>query len=208
VEKVAILDCGGQYTKVIDRRVREQGVYTVILPGTTRPEELKGFSALILSGGPSSVYDPASIQIKREIFELGLPVLAICYGLQFLVHASGGSIQRGKVGEYGVETLEIQQDNALLGKAGDKTQVLMSHFDVVSDPGPAFEVLGRTHNCIAMVRHRELPIYGVQFHPEVDLTEQGPTLLRNFLLDVARINRRSDPKNQVDGQGLQSGGPG
>jgi GMP synthase (glutamine-hydrolysing) len=188
VDKVAILDCGGQYTKVIDRRVREQGVYTVILPGTTPAQELKGFSALILSGGPSSVYDPTSIQIKPEIFALGLPVLAICYGLQFLVHANGGTIQRGNVGEYGVETLEIQQDNALLGKAGDKTQVLMSHFDVVSDPGAKFEVLGRTHNCIAMVRHRELPIYGVQFHPEVDLTEQGPTLLRNFLLEVAKIN--------------------
>lgn len=194
MDKVAILDCGGQYTKVIDRRVREQGVYTVILPGTTSPEDLKGFSALILSGGPSSVYDPASIQIRPEIFALGLPVLAICYGLQFLVHANGGTIQRGKVGEYGVETLEIQQDNALLGKAGDKTQVLMSHFDVVSDPGSQFEVLGRTHNCIAMVRHRELPIYGVQFHPEVDLTEQGPALLRNFLLDVAKI----DPSYTLD----------
>jgi GMP synthase (glutamine-hydrolysing) len=103
------------------------------------------------------------------------------------VHSSGGTIQRGKVGEYGVETLEIQQDNALFGKAGDKTPVLMSHFDVVSDPGPHFSVLGRTHNCIALVKHNEKPIYGVQFHPEVDLTEQGQAMLRNFLFDVAKI---------------------
>ncbi len=187
MDKVAILDCGGQYTKVIDRRVREQGVFTAILPGTVSPEELNGYSALILSGGPSSVYDPKSIQIRPEIFQLGLPVLAICYGLQFLVHSQGGTIQRGKVGEYGVETLEILQDNPLYGRKGDATQVLMSHFDVVSDPGPHFEVIGRTHNCIAALRHKSLPLLGVQFHPEVDLTEAGPEMLKNFLFEIAKL---------------------
>ncbi|MDF3071291.1 MAG: hypothetical protein K0R38_6892 [Polyangiaceae bacterium] len=198
MDKVAILDCGGQYTKVIDRRVRELGVYTAILPGTVSPEELKGYSALILSGGPSSVYDPKSIQIKPEIFALGLPVLAICYGLQFLVHSQGGTIQRGKVGEYGVETLEILEDNQLFGSRGDTTQVLMSHFDVVADPGPLFEVIGRTHNCVAAVRHKSLPLIGVQFHPEVDLTEAGPLMLSNFLFKVAKLNPTYTLDTRID----------
>jgi GMP synthase (glutamine-hydrolysing) len=198
LDKVAILDCGGQYTKVIDRRVREQGVYTAILPGTVHPKELEGFSALILSGGPSSVYDPKSIQIDAGIFALGLPVLAICYGLQFLVHSSGGTIQRGKVGEYGVETLDVLADNPLYGSRGDTTAVLMSHFDVVSDPGPSFEVIGRTHNCIAAIRHKSLPLFGVQFHPEVDLTEAGPLMLSNFLFKVAKLTAGYTLDTRVD----------
>src|SRR4051812_21332038 len=101
MDKVAILDCGGQYTKVIDRRVRELGVYSEILPGTVAPADLRGFSALILSGGPASVYDPNSIPISKGVFELGLPTLAICYGMQFLAFSFGGLIQRGKKGEYG-----------------------------------------------------------------------------------------------------------
>lgn len=198
MDKVAILDCGGQYTKVIDRRVREQGVFTAILPGTADPSELKGFSALILSGGPSSVYDPKSIQIRPEIFALGLPVLAICYGLQFLVHSQGGTIQRGSVGEYGVELLDILEANELYGVAGDQTPVLMSHFDVVSEPGPNFTVIGRTSNCIAALKHKSLPIYGVQFHPEVDLTEAGPTMLKNFLFNVAKLTASYTLDTRID----------
>lgn len=198
MDKVAILDCGGQYTKVIDRRVREQGVYTAILPGTVHPDELASFSAIILSGGPSSVYDPKSIQIRPEIFGLGLPVLAICYGLQFLVHSLGGTIQRGEVGEYGVETLEVLEENPLFGAKGDKTSVLMSHFDVVSDPGPNFQVIGRTHNCVAAIRHKSLPLFGVQFHPEVDLTEAGPLMLKNFLFDVAKLTASYTLDTRVD----------
>ncbi|HTV23590.1 MAG TPA: GMP synthase (glutamine-hydrolyzing), partial [Polyangiaceae bacterium] len=127
MDKVAILDCGGQYTKVIDRKVRELGVYTEIFPGTVAPSELAPFSALILSGGPASVYDPNAIQIDPGILELGRPVLAICYGMQFIAHAAGGVIQRGKRGEYGVEELSVTDGSDLFRGVGDNSSVLMSH---------------------------------------------------------------------------------
>lgn len=187
MDKVAILDCGGQYTKVIDRKVRELGVYTEIFPGTVAPRELASFSALILSGGPASVYDPNAIQIDRGILELGRPVLAICYGMQFIAHALGGVIQRGQRGEYGVEELSISDGADLFRDVGDRSSVLMSHFDVVADPGPAFDIIATTPNCLGAIRHKQRPIFGVQFHPEVDLTSEGQRILSNFLFVVAQL---------------------
>lgn len=188
MDKVAILDCGGQYTKVIDRKVRELGVYTEIFPGTVPPGELASFSALILSGGPASVYDPNAIQIDPGILELGRPVLAICYGMQFIARVAGGVIQRGQRGEYGVEELSIADGTDLLQGVGDRSSVLMSHFDVVSDPGPSFDVIAHTPNCLGAIRHKRHPIFGVQFHPEVDLTSEGQRILSNFLFVVAKLS--------------------
>lgn len=187
MDKVAILDCGGQYTKVIDRKVRELGVYTEIFPGTVPPNHLEGSSALILSGGPASVYDPNAIRINPGVLDLGLPVLAICYGMQFIAHALGGVIQRGKRGEYGVEELSVSDRADLFQGVSDGSSVLMSHFDVVSEPGPAFDVIAQTTNCLGAIRHKERPIFGVQFHPEVDLTTEGQRILRNFLFVVSRL---------------------
>jgi GMP synthase (glutamine-hydrolysing) len=188
MDKVAILDCGGQYTKVIDRKVRELGVYTEIFPGTAPPSELASFSALILSGGPASVYDPNAIQIDPGILELGRPVLAICYGMQFIARVAGGVIQRGQRGEYGVEELSIADGTDLFQGVGDRSSVLMSHFDVVSDPGPSFDVIANTPNCLGAIRHKRHPIFGVQFHPEVDLTSEGQRILSNFLFVVAKLS--------------------
>jgi GMP synthase (glutamine-hydrolysing) len=188
MDKVAILDCGGQYTKVIDRKVRELGVYTEIFPGTAPPSELASFSALILSGGPASVYDPKAIQIDPGILDLGRPVLAICYGMQFVARALGGIIQRGQRGEYGVEELSVADASDLFQGVGDRSSVLMSHFDVVANPGPAFDVIATTTNCLGAIRHKQRPIFGVQFHPEVDLTSEGQRILHNFLFVVAKLS--------------------
>ncbi|MEO8180699.1 MAG: glutamine-hydrolyzing GMP synthase [Deltaproteobacteria bacterium] len=198
MDKVAILDCGGQYTKVIDRRVRELGVYSEIMPGTVAPEDLRGFSALILSGGPASVYDPRSIPLSKALFELGLPTLAICYGMQYLAFSFGGVIQRGKKGEYGIEQLSLREKGDLFKDVQDDSPVLMSHFDVVDDPGPSFEVVARTSNCVAAIRHKTLPLYGVQFHPEVDLTQEGPRILSNFLFVIAKLSAEYTLDSRID----------
>jgi GMP synthase (glutamine-hydrolysing) len=198
MDKVAILDCGGQYTKVIDRKVRELGVYTEILPGTVAPGDLARFSALILSGGPASVYDPNAIKIHKEIFGLGLPVLAICYGMQFLAHSLGGVIQRGKRGEYGVEQLSISDASDLFDGVGNESPVLMSHFDVVNDPGPMLDAIASTSNCLGAVRHKQLPLFGVQFHPEVDLTLEGRQILSNFLFKVAKLSAEYTLDTRID----------
>jgi GMP synthase (glutamine-hydrolysing) len=188
MDKVAILDCGGQYTKVIDRRVRELGVYSELLPGTVAPEDLRGFSAVILSGGPASVYDENSIPINKGIFELGLPTLAICYGMQFLAFSFGGRIQRGSKGEYGIEVLSLLEPDDLFKDVQGESSVLMSHFDVVDDPGSNFEIIARTSNCVGAIRHKTLPLYGVQFHPEVDLTQEGQRIFSNFLFLIAKLS--------------------
>lgn len=188
MDKVAILDCGGQYTKVIDRKVRELGVCTDIVPGTVPPTELREYSALILSGGPASVYAPNSIRIDKGIFEVGLPVLSICYGMQFLAHSFGGVIKRGRMGEYGVEELSVLDASDLFQGVAQDSLVLMSHFDVVEEPGPAFEVIARTNNCVAAIRHEKLPLFGVQFHPEVDLTREGQRIIANFLFKVSGLS--------------------
>jgi GMP synthase (glutamine-hydrolysing) len=198
MHKVGILDCGGQYTKVIDRRVRELGVYSEILPGTVAPAELRGFSALILSGGPASVYDANAIKINKGIFELGLPVLAICYGIQFLAHAFGGLIQRGKKGEYGVETLSVSDGSDLFQGVPAESPVLMSHFDVVADAGSSFDILARTSSCLGAIRHKQLPIYGVQFHPEVDLTQEGQRIISNFLFVIAKLSAEYTLDSRID----------
>jgi GMP synthase (glutamine-hydrolysing) len=187
MDKVAILDCGGQYTKVIDRRVRELGLYTQIFSGTISPAEIDKFSAIILSGGPASVYDENSIKINKDIFKLGKPILAICYGMQFLAHAFGGTVKKGEKGEYGVEELEILDNTNLFKGIKNHTLVLMSHFDVVENPGSEFKVIARTAN-IGAIKHVVLPIFGVQFHPEVELTEDGQNILKNFLFEISKLS--------------------
>jgi GMP synthase (glutamine-hydrolysing) len=183
-EKIAILDCGAQYTKVIDRRVRELKVATDILPITTPPEDLQGYIGLILSGGPNSVYEEGAPRCHPGIFQLGIPVLGICYGMQLLNLENGGTVHASSLKEYGETDIQVQPDTDLFCDLAPTQTVLMSHGDSVAQLAPGFELIGNSNGTVAAIAHRQKRLYGVQFHPEVELTENGAAMLSNFLFRV------------------------
>ena len=187
-ETVLVLDFGSQYTQLIARRVREQHVFCRIVPGTVSFEELEAANpkALILSGGPASVYEGGSPRCADEILTLGIPMLGICYGMQLGCEVLGGRVSPSSHREYGRATLRIDDDSDLLAGLGGEIPVWMSHGDRVEEIGERFTVLAHTDNApYAAVRHRELPFYGIQFHPEVHHTPAGAQILGNFLFKVA-----------------------
>lgn len=189
--KVLILDFGSQTTQLIARRVRESGVYCEIHPFNKDIEFIRSFKpkAIILSGGPSSVYDKDAPAVSAAIFDLGLPVLGICYGMQLTTHLLNGKVERGDHREYGHAALSIERQDPFfdgLSKAPATHQVWMSHGDRIENLATGFVAVATSPNSpVAAMRHETLPIYGVQFHPEVVHTEIGMQLLQNFLFKVA-----------------------
>ena len=185
-EKIIILDFGGQYNQLIARRVREAGVYCEILNYATpieswRDDALRG---VILTGGPNSVYADGAPRLGREIFELGVPVLGICYGMQLMNYVFGGRVESAEVGEYGHTELNTA-DRGLFRGVGRKTAVFMNHRDRVSAAPEGFTVDAWTDNCpVAAFSCAERGIYGVQFHPEVRHSVEGPQMLKNFAFDI------------------------
>ena len=180
VDSVAILDCGGQYTKVIDRKVRELGVRSEIFPIDVRPADLEGFDGVILSGGPASVWGQARPDCDPGVWELGVPVLGICYGMQLLAAHFGGRVSAGS-GEYGVTELRADPGCPLFAGLDPHQRVLLSHGDSVERMPGGFRVTARTEDAVGAIADEERRLYGVQFHPEVDLTENGREILANFL---------------------------
>jgi GMP synthase (glutamine-hydrolysing) len=196
-EKIALLDCGAQYTKVIDRRVRELNVDTDIFPVDVPAETLKngGFSGIILSGGPNSVYDAGAPGCDPGIFELGLPVLGICYGMQLMNRHFGGTVLPSPSKEYGETEISVETDCPLFDGLQAIQHVLMSHGDSVGVPAPGFRVAGRsmdTHHepVVAVIEDAARRFYGVQFHPEVELSVNGGRMLENFLYRVCGLEGR------------------
>ena len=192
LDKVLVLDFGSQYTQLIARRIREQRVYSEIWPCTRSLEEIRAFApkAIVLSGGPSSVHEADSPTVDPAIFDLGVPVLGICYGLQLMCHRLGGRVVRSEKHEYGRAEVSHQVDDQLLYGfgAGEKLHVWMSHGDAVEVLPPGFEVIGQSASCpFAIVAHRGRRLYGLQFHPEVVHTHRGSELLGNFLFRVAKV---------------------
>ncbi len=188
-ETVAILDFGGQYTQLIARRVRENHVYSELLAPDTPASRLRelGVRGIILSGGPASVYETGAPTCDPAIFDLGVPVLGICYGMQIACLQLGGQVKAGNTREYGRVRLHTKSASAILANLPAETSVWMSHGDAVTAVSEEFESLAATDNCpIAAVRHRTRPVFGVQFHPEVTHTPLGGQILRNFLYDVCR----------------------
>ncbi|WP_291320932.1 glutamine-hydrolyzing GMP synthase [Desulfonatronospira sp.] len=190
--KVVILDFGSQYTQLIARRIRESGIYSEIHPCSIDLQDLKAMqpTALVLSGGPSSVGSQESPGIDKGVFELGLPVLGICYGMQLIAHLLGGTVEPARNREYGRAGLEFAGPcplwEGLLDREG--LTVWMSHGDTVLTLPPGFEVLGRTTSVdIAAMADADKKIYGLQFHPEVAHTEEGKRILHNFLFKVAAL---------------------
>ena len=186
MEKLAILDCGGQYTKVIDRRVRELGVKSDIFPINIKAEELKEYQSIILSGGPNSVSSDQRLKFDEKIFELGVPVLGICYGMQLMSDYFGGTVAGNVVKEYGQNEIWIDTSSPIFDGLEENQKVLMSHGDTVKIAPEGFKVIAKSGQAIAAIGNDEKKMYGLQFHPEVDLTENGMKILENFIRKVAK----------------------
>ena len=192
MDKVFVLDFGSQYTQLIARKIRELGVYSEIFPFNLSLSRIKKEKpdALILSGGPQSVYTAESPTISEEIFQLGIPVLGICYGLQMMAHVLGGKVKPSKKREYGFAHLSVVDKKGLLYGIKDGGQVWMSHGDKVQNVPSGFLISGVTSNChTAVIESRKKKLFGVQFHPEVIHTTQGLRLLENFLFRQAGLEK-------------------
>ena len=191
-ETIPILDFGSQYVQLIARRVREAGVRALLVDPATPAAELKKLNpvGLILSGGPSSVYQADAPRCDPAIFNLGVPILGICYGMQMAAELLGGKVKKGTAGEYGSAKLSISgtpEAAELFSGVPSSTSVWMSHGDQVYSPGNEFLPLAGTHDCpLAAMRHRTRPFFGVQFHPEVTHTPHGGKILENFLYRVCK----------------------
>jgi GMP synthase (glutamine-hydrolysing) len=190
VKKVLVLDFGSQYTQLIARKARELGVYSEIVPFDTPVSRIikEKPGALILSGGPRSVYEKGAPVASPEIFHLGLPVLGICYGLQLMSHLLGGKVVPSSHREYGFANLKILDRGGLLKGMKDGGQVWMSHGDRVEKIPPGFSATGKTANTdFTVIEAPARKMYGVQFHPEVIHTRQGKAVLANFLFSLAAL---------------------
>src|ERR1700751_5293219 len=180
---IVVLDFGGQYTQLIARRIREQQVFSAILPCTASLEEIRALEpvGLVLSGGPSSVYDADAPVCNAKVLQLGVPVLGICYGMQWLAHTLGGKVVRAKAREYGPAHLDIEgHASTLFSGLPGKLKIWNSHGDHVVDLPEGFHVTGRTDNAVAAIENASRRCYGVEFHPEVNHTEYGRDILQNF----------------------------
>jgi len=190
VQKVLILDFGSQYTQLIARKVRELGVYSEILPFSTPLAALRKErpAALILSGGPQSVYGKGAPHPDKAVFELGVPILGICYGVQLMAHFLGGEVIPSKEREYGFAALRVLDRSGVLAEVKDREQVWMSHGDRLEQVPPGFRLTGSTANTrAAVIEDKARRFYGVQFHPEVIHTKQGLRVLGNFLFREAGL---------------------
>jgi GMP synthase (glutamine-hydrolysing) len=186
-QPIIVLDFGAQYSKLIARRVREADVFSLILPYNAALDEIRSHNpaGIIFSGGPASVHGEEAPVPDAGIFDLGVPILGICYGMQLFAHMLGGKVERSDKREYGLAHLEQRDDAAFLSGLDDGAQVWMSHGDSVTALPEGFAAIGQTENCpLAAVAHKERRLYGVQFHPEVAHTPQGPKLLSNFVHDI------------------------
>jgi GMP synthase (glutamine-hydrolysing) len=196
--QITVLDAGGQYCHLIARKVRELGVYAEVAPSETPASQLSGRKGIIISGGPSSVYDPGSPTIDPALLAAGIPVLGICYGQQLIAHLLGGEVSKGERGEYGFAQLEPTGDGALLRGIQGRQQVWMSHRDLVVRPPEGVAVLATTDTCpVAAMGSEARKLYGVQFHPEVAHTPCGKTILANFLFDICGCEKDWDPAGQI-----------
>lgn len=186
-EKVLVLDFGGQYNQLIARRVRECNVYCEVHPYNMSIEKIKEYNpkGIIFTGGPNSVFAMDSPQIEKEVFELGYPILGICYGCQYTAHTLGGKVETAPVSEYGKTIVDVDNNSLLFKNVSKETTVWMSHTDYVSAVPVGFKITGHTSKCpVAAMENKEKKIYAVQFHPEVMHSVEGMQMLKNFVFEV------------------------
>jgi len=186
-EVILILDFYGQYNQLIARRVRECDVYSEILPFNTNIEKIKEKNpkGIIFTGGPAGVYEEGAPKCDKRIFELGIPILGICYGMQLMADTLGGRVEKAEKREYGVIDVTMDTNSKLFKNLNDINPCLMSHGDFVHTLPNGFEIIGSTDNCkIAAMQNVEKNLYGIQFHTEVNDTENGIEIIRNFVYNV------------------------
>lgn len=188
-EMVLVMDFGGQYSQLIARRIRECGVYCEIVPFNTSIEKITALKpkGIVFSGGPSSVYSEGAPKCDTKVFELDIPVLGICYGMQLTANTLGGEVSHANSREYGNTHLYVDKVDQIFAEIAQETQVWMSHGDYIASPPPGFTTTAHTNNTpVAAMSNDQRRIYGVQFHPEVVHTPEGMKLLRNFLFKICR----------------------
>ena len=189
MEKILILDFGGQYSKLIARRVRECGVFSEILAFSSESERIKngGYKGIILSGGPASVYTEGSPKCQTEIFNLGIPMLGICYGAQLMAASLGGEVAQSGKKEYGATTVKTLKSGKLFKNTDRSTLCWMSHTDFIKKAPVGFSVTAKTDNCpVAAMEDRARHLFAVQFHPEVTNTVQGAEMINAFLFGICK----------------------
>jgi GMP synthase (glutamine-hydrolysing) len=200
-QSIVVLDFGAQYSQLIARRIREQKIFSVVLPYNASVEEIRSYSpvGIILSGGPSSVYDKDAPLADKSVFDLGLPVLGICYGLQFMVYALGGKVRPAAKREYGHAKVEIEHSDSQLFQGLPKLlAVWMSHGDEAEQLPPGFRLTAKTPNAVAAIENAARKMWAVQFHPEVHHTPLGSDILRNFALNICGANPSWTPQHFID----------
>ena len=197
---IVVLDFGAQYSQLIARRVREQNVFSVVLPCSSSIDQIRKHSpvGIILSGGPASVYDKDAPTADPQIFTLGVPVLGICYGLQFMAHALGGKVLAAKHREYGHAQVEVIEDSELFCGLPRSLEVWMSHGDEALELPSGFKLIAKSPSAVAGIENAEKKLYAVQFHPEVRHTKLGTEILRNFVLNVCHAEPTWTPQHFVD----------
>jgi GMP synthase (glutamine-hydrolysing) len=199
-QSLVILDFGAQYTQLIARRIREQNVFSVVLPCTASLDEVKRCApvGIVLSGAPWSVYDKDAPPADARVFGLGVPVLGICYGLQFMVHTLGGKVRPAEKREYGHAEIDIVAESVLFQGLAKRQTVWMSHGDEALELPPGFELTARTAHAVAGIQNVAKKWFAVQFHPEVHHTRNGTDILRNFVFDICGAKPAWTPQHFID----------
>lgn len=187
MDKIIVIDFGGQYNQLVARRVRECNVYCEIYSYRTNIEKIKEMNpkGIILTGGPNSCYEEGAPTYTKELFEIGIPVLGLCYGAQLMQHILGGKVEKAPVREYGKTEVSVKTASPLFKNIEEKTICWMSHFDYISKTAPGFEICAKTNDCpVAACENNEKKLYAIQFHPEVLHTVKGKEILSNFVYNV------------------------
>jgi GMP synthase (glutamine-hydrolysing) len=199
-QSIVVLDFGAQYSQLIARRIREQNVFSVVLPCNAKLEEIRSYSpvGIILSGGPSSVYDKDAPVADQRVFSLGLPVLGICYGLQYMVHVLGGKVRPADKREYGHAKVEVQNGSRLFEGLPKVLAVWMSHGDEAVELPSGFHLTAKSPNAVAAIENADQKMWAVQFHPEVHHTPLGTDILRNFALNICGARPNWTPQHFID----------
>lgn len=190
-ELVIVLDFGGQYNQLVARRVRECNVYCEIYSYKTDLSKIKEMNpkGIILTGGPNSCYEEGAPTYSKELFEMGIPVLGLCYGAQLMMHVLGGTVEKAPVREYGKTDVFVDTNSALFQDVSENTVCWMSHFDYISKVAPGFEICAHTADCpVAAAQNPEKKLYAIQFHPEVLHTVEGTKMLSNFVYHVCQCS--------------------
>ncbi len=199
-QAIVILDFGSQYTQLIARRIREQNVFSVVLPCHASLDEIRRYTpaGIVLSGAPWSVYDKDAPPADKGLFDLGVPVLGICYGLQFMVHTLGGKVRPAEKREYGHAEIDVVAESPLFSGLEKRQPVWMSHGDVALLLPPGFELTAKTPHALAAIQNVNRNWFAVQFHPEVHHTRHGSAILRNFIFRICVARPAWTPQHFID----------